>query len=44
MARHDEGEKGDNDARVSRGVISRMPAKYSLGKTIEVLSWKSVPI
>lgn len=27
-----------------RGVISHMPAKYSLGKTIEVLDWKSVPI
>lgn len=27
-----------------RGVISRMPAKYSLEKTIEVLGWKSVPI
>lgn len=27
-----------------RSVILRMPAKYSLGRTIEVLGWKSVPI
>lgn len=45
-AKRDERGKGDNnDARACvRGVNSRMPAKHSLARTIEVLGWKSVPI